>query len=195
MANFVEEKTLQESYRQTFGKWAGKPFYRPTPNSGRKINVGEYGAAVVRIESPNSREDTFRAVLEIPNGGSNRWTAEELIAFAAKLVDAAHEMTIAKNWLATGANPEVEQDGKRKFVAVFENGDCLGFEDVSNLLSFGDDVERYSLFFNEGGRLFPVQVGAIDWGSDRDNPNVAICGTGELLVNGRVVGHYSRNER
>ena len=94
------------------------------------------------------------------------------------------------------AAPTVEQDGQRKFVAVFENGDCLGFDEngVSNLLDFREHVERYSLFFNEGGRLFPVQVGPINWGSDADNPNVAIRGSGELLVNGRVVGHVSYNE-
>ena len=54
-----------------------------------------------RSESRHDRRPTRYAVLGLPVGELNRWTADELRAFAARLTEAANMMDDAADWLGT----------------------------------------------------------------------------------------------
>lgn len=77
------------------GTWAGQPTWQPLKQPALK--VGAYGFANIAIECvPARRSSTNRpykyAVVEIPGGGLNQWTADELRAFADMLRLAADDL-------------------------------------------------------------------------------------------------------
>jgi hypothetical protein len=95
----VSDETIKAACRE----WAGIRSWAE-PKALAPVKVGDYGVASVETETRTvaSRQDGRRrntAIVNVPNGGLNRWTAEELRSFASRLLEMADQMDARDVWL------------------------------------------------------------------------------------------------